>query len=149
MSQVVGDGDDRSIALQRFADVLVPGIDFISLQKEVDSTQAAILQKYGVAQLGQDFVDFADTAAAVALIDVVIAVDTSGASSRRDGQSCGSARAVLAGLALAARPHRQPVVPDHALFRQSAIGDWDGPLGRLRQELAAVTASRAAKQAVG
>ena len=39
-----------------------------------------------------------------------------------------------------------PWYPTMRLFRQSAIGDWDGPLERLRQELVGV-ARRPAKPA--
>ena len=73
---------NRSIPLERFAALLsVPGVDFVSLQKEVTETQSAILRDHGVTQLGPEFDDFADTAAVLAMLDLVIAVDTSVATS--------------------------------------------------------------------
>jgi len=36
-----------------------------------------------------------------------------------------------------------PWYPTMRLFRQSAIGDWDSPLDRLRKELSEVAAARA------
>ncbi|MGD0026051.1 MAG: tetratricopeptide repeat protein, partial [Xanthobacteraceae bacterium] len=69
---------NRSIPLDRFAAMLsVSGLDFVSVQKEVDEAQAALLRDHGVIALGQEFEDFADTAAVVAMLDLVIAVDTS------------------------------------------------------------------------
>src|SRR5262249_42296801 len=68
----------RSIPLERFAALLsVPGLDFISVQKEVSDAQAALLRDHGVIQLGQEFKDFADTAAVLAMVDLFITVDTS------------------------------------------------------------------------
>ena len=68
----------RSIPLATFAKILaVEGVDFFSLQKEVTEADAVTLNAHGVAQLGQGFADFADTAAVIAQLDLVIAVDTS------------------------------------------------------------------------
>ena len=69
---------NRSMPLERFAALFaVPGLDFISVQKEVSAAQAAILREHGVIQLGQEFKDFADTAAVVAMLDLLVTVDTS------------------------------------------------------------------------
>ena len=55
---------NRSISLERFVNLVsVPNLDFFSVQKEVSEAQAALLRDFGVVQLGQDFADFADTAA--------------------------------------------------------------------------------------
>jgi len=130
----------RSIPLERFAKVLsVSGVDFISLQKDVGAAQSSVLSGHGVTQLGQDFADFADTAAVIALLDLVIAVDTSVAH-------LAGAMGKAVGILVPFRPdfrwmlHRtdSPWYPTMRLFRQSAIGDWDGPLERLRAELTAV-----------
>ena len=129
---------NRSIPLERFATLLAaPSVDFVSLQRDVRDRDAPILRDRAVAQLGQEFQDFADTAAVVAMLDRVIAVDT--------------AVAHLAGAMARATDVLVPFSPDWRwlldrtdspwyptmrLFRQTAIGDWDGPLCRLRQELA-------------
>ena len=131
---------NRSMPLERFADVLsVPGLDFISVQKEVSEAQAAILSEHGVTQLGQEFADFADTAAVVAMLDLVIAVDTSVAHL---AGAMGKAVALLVPFSPDCRwlldRTDSPWYPTMRLFRQTAIGDWDGPLERLRQELADV-----------
>ncbi len=128
---------NRSIPLDRLAAVLsVPGLDFVSLQKEVTEQDAASLRDHGVVQLGQEFADFADTAAVVAMLDLVIAVDTSVAHL---AGAMGKAVALLVPFSpdwrwLLDRTD-SPWYPTMRLFRQTAIGDWDGVVGRLRQEL--------------
>ena len=126
---------NRSIALERFMPLLsMPGIDFVSMQKEVNAAQAALLSAHGVRQLGQQFEDFAETAAVVAMLDLVIAVDTSVAHlAGAMGKADRAAGAVLAGLALAARSRRQPLVSDDAAV----------PAGHDRRLGRAVRAARA------
>ncbi len=55
----------------------VPGVAFVSLQHEVRAEDAPLLQaRPNILQVGPDFRDFADTAAAMAQLDAVISVDT-------------------------------------------------------------------------
>lgn len=137
---------NRSIALERFAALLaVPGVDFVSVQKDVSAGEAARLASLGVAQLGRDFADFADTAGALALLDLLISVDTSVAH-------LAGALAKPVALLLPFSPDWRwmqertdsPWYPTFRLFRQSRSGDWDSPLDRLRGELqdAAATPKR-------
>jgi tetratricopeptide (TPR) repeat protein len=130
----------RSIPLERFATILsAPGVDFVSLQKDVGESDATILSAHGVNQLGQEFADFADTAAVVAMLDLVICVDTSVAHL---AGAMGKAVGVLIPFSPDFRwmldRTDSPWYPTMRLFRQPAIGDWDGPLDRLRQELSAL-----------
>jgi hypothetical protein len=131
---------NRSLQLERLADVLsIPGLDFVSIQKDVSAAQAEFLQIHGVRQLGQEFADFADTAAAIAMLDLVVAVDTSVAH---------LAGAMGKGVALLI-PYSpdwrwlldrsdSPWYPTMRIFRQDAVANWDGPLQRLRHELIGV-----------
>jgi hypothetical protein len=134
-----GFGNDRhrSIPLERFATLFgVSGIDFISLQKEVSPAQAPTLERHGILRLGEQFEDYADTAAVVAMLDLVVAVDTSVAH-------LAGAMSRVTALLLPFSPdwrwlldrEDSPWYPSMRLFRQTATGDWDAPLGRLRQEL--------------
>ena len=132
---------NRSIALERFATLLsVPGIDFVSVQKEASELQSALLGTHGVVQLGQEFTDLADTAAVLAKLDLLISVDTSVAHL---AGAMGKAVALLLPFAPDFRwlldRTDSPWYPTMRLYRQPAIGDWEAPLLRLRQELAAVT----------
>jgi len=131
---------NRSISIERFASLLsIPGLEFVSVQKEVSATQAAILAEHGVLQLGQEFSDFADTAAVVALLDLVVTVDTSVAHL---AGAMGKAVAILVPFSpdwrwLLERTD-SPWYPTVRIFRQTVIGDWDTPFARLREELAEV-----------
>jgi tetratricopeptide (TPR) repeat protein len=136
---------NRSIALERFARIFsVSGLDFVSLQKDVTGADVAILSRHGITHFADEFADFADTAAVVRMLDLLVTVDTSVAHL---AGAMGKAVAVLIPFAPDFRWMRErtdsPWYPTMRLFRQNAIGDWDTPLERLRQELTAV-ASRPA-----
>jgi tetratricopeptide (TPR) repeat protein len=137
---------NRSIALARFATLLtVPGVDFVSIQKETSEAERALLRASGVVQLGAECADFADTAAILSMLDLLISVDTSVAHL---GGAMGKAVALLLPFASDFRwlvdRADSPWYPTMRLYRQPAIGDWETPLDRLRQELA-VVAGRADK----
>jgi tetratricopeptide (TPR) repeat protein len=132
---------NRSIPLERFARLLsVPNLDFISVQKEVSETQAATLREHGVMELGREFADFADTAAMVAMLDLLVTVDTSVAHL---AGAMGKAVALLVAFSPDSRwllnRTDSPWYPTMRLFRQAALGDWDGPIERVRQELIEVS----------
>jgi tetratricopeptide (TPR) repeat protein len=137
---------NRSIGLDRFAGILsLPNLDFVSLQKDVSEPQLAILRSHQVAALGRDFADFADTAAVLAQIDLLISVDTSVAHL---AGAMGKAVALLLPFPadwrwLSGRSD-SPWYPTMRLFRQTATGDWDGPLAQLYEELRAVAQRRPA-----
>ncbi len=135
----------RSIPIERFARMLsVSGVDFVNLQKEVTAAQAAILNEHGVTQLGQEFVDFADTAAVVSMLDLVITVDTSVAH-------LAGAMGKAVGMMVPFSPDWRwmldrtdsPWYPTMRLFRQTGIGDWTGPVEQVRRELADLARLRA------
>jgi ADP-heptose:LPS heptosyltransferase len=139
-----GNDRKRSIPLDRLAAILsLPSVDFFSLQKDVGDAQAAILREYGVVALGQDFTDFADTAAAIALLDLVISVDTSVAHL---AGAMGKGIALLIPFSPDFRwlldRTDSPWYPTMRIFRQSQIGDWDAPVAQLRDELGGAAARR-------
>ena len=114
----------RSMPLESFAAVLsAADVDFVSLQTDVDETDAAMLRAAGVLQLGSEFVDFADTAA-------VISHARSGdlrrhvgcASCGRHGQGRRRPDTVFAGFQMAARSHGYAVVSDHAAVSPTGAG---------------------------
>ena len=67
----------RSIALAELLLYLPSGFDYISLQNELRSSDQAALQDSGIRHFVQSIHDFADTAALVDVLDLVISVDTS------------------------------------------------------------------------
>jgi hypothetical protein len=133
-----GNDRNRSIALERFAPLLsVPGVDFICVQRDVTAEDAAVLDARGVLRLGHEFADFTDTAAVVAMLDLLISVDTSVAHL---AGAMGKPVAILVPFSpdwrwLLGRTHSS-WYPSMRLFRQSAPSDWEGVVERVRQELA-------------
>jgi tetratricopeptide (TPR) repeat protein len=137
---------NRSIAIKHFAQIFsLPNLDFICVQKEVDALQAAILHRHHVVQLGREFENFADTAAVVAQLDLLISVDTSVAHL---AGAMGKAVALLLPFPAEWRwlldRTDSPWYPTMRLFRQTATGDWYGPFERLYQELGAVASGKTA-----
>jgi tetratricopeptide (TPR) repeat protein len=137
---------NRSIAIERFAELLaLPNLDFISVQKDVDAAQVEFLRRHQVIALGQDFESFADTAAVVAQIDLLISVDTAVAHL---AGAMGKAVALLLPFPAEWRwltdRTDSPWYPTMRLFRQTATGDWDGPLAQLYEELSAIAGRKPA-----
>jgi ADP-heptose:LPS heptosyltransferase len=55
---------------------LSPAVQLVSLQREVEASEKTLLQQYGCIEAGTRFLDFDDTAAAIAALDATITVDT-------------------------------------------------------------------------
>ncbi len=129
---------NRSMRFEMLAPLLdIPEIAFISLQHEVREDDAALLQSHPeVLQIGPEFKDFSDTAAALAVLDAVISVDTSVAHL---AGAMGKPLFLLLPFAADFRWLREradsPWYPSARLFRQPQFGDWDGAVKVLRQEL--------------
>ena len=136
-SAVHKNDSNRSISLGEFKHLLVNGPAFFCLQKEIrESDQIALKSLPMVRTFASDLTDFADTAALVSLMDVVITVDTSVAH--------------LAGALGKKVWILLPYVPDWrwlldrsdspwydsaTLFRQPKIGDWASVIDTVRQRL--------------
>ena len=118
--------------------VALPGIDFISLQKGAREADAQALRRCGnVIDIATELEDFADTAAVISLLDLVITVDTSVAHL---AGSLGKPVWILLPVAVDWRwlldREDSPWYPTARLFRQASAGDWPGVIARVRQELA-------------
>jgi hypothetical protein len=114
------------------------GASFISIQRDVRPEDAAALAaETRVTHVGDELDDFADTAAVLALCDLVIAVDTAavhlaGAMGRPVWVLVPFApdwRWTLSG-------ETTPWYPTARLFRQTALEDWDGVISRVGEALA-------------
>jgi tetratricopeptide (TPR) repeat protein len=129
---------NRSIALTRLQPLWsVAGCSFVSIQRDLREDDARALgEAPRFVHVGDELADFADTAAVLALADLVISVD--------------SAVAHLAGamgrpvwILLPFSPDWRwmldrddsPWYPTAKLFRQPAIGDWESVIARVRTEL--------------
>jgi tetratricopeptide (TPR) repeat protein len=140
-----GDDHNRSLALAELVKHLPLGAQFVSLQKDVRSTDAAALAaRPDIVHFGDELGDFADTAALVEMMDLVISVDT--AVAHLAGAMCKQLWLLLP-LAPDWRwmleRDDSPWYPSARLFRQEAYGDWTRVLARLHDELSVVAGSRA------
>lgn len=126
----------RSIAPERLAPLLaVRGVAFHSLQV---GTAAALPVTQGVEPLGPELHDFADTAACVQALDLVISVDTAVAHL---AGALGSSVWIMLPLGsdwrwLVDRTD-SPWYASARLFRQNGAGDWPAVIDRVARDLAA------------
>jgi tetratricopeptide (TPR) repeat protein len=133
---------NRSIPLKLLVPLLDADATFISLQKDPRASDAAILrERSDIIDLTSGLADFAETAALISCLDIVIAVDT--------------AIAHLAGAlgrpTWILLPHTPdwrwllnrddtPWYPSVRLFRQDETRDYGSVIARVRSELMAMTA---------
>ncbi len=117
----------------------IAGIEILSLQKDVPPDDLAALEASPtVARLGETLGDFADTAALIAALDLVITIDTSVAH-------LAAALGKPVWLLLHASPDWRwltkrtdsPWYPTVRLYRQESFGDWAGVVARMAQALTA------------
>jgi Glycosyltransferase family 9 (heptosyltransferase) len=129
---------NRSIPLARLAALFDdPRLRCFSLQSGLrDADSEALRGLPNLVHLGGEFRDFADTAAVIALLDVVVSVDTAVAHL---AGAMGKPVVILVPHAADFRWLRgrddSPWYPTAKLFRQPAFGDWDSVIVRLRDEL--------------
>jgi len=127
----------RSAPLADLTPLILPGVSYFAVQKDIKETDRAAAAAFGVADHGARITDFADTAALISLMDVVISVD--------------SAPAHLAGalgkpvwlLLYHAAEWRwlmdradSPWYPTATLFRQAVAMDWREVARRVGEVLA-------------
>jgi tetratricopeptide (TPR) repeat protein len=141
-----GEFRNRSIPLQSLAPILAtPGARVVALQKELREGDAALLQSLpGVANLGPELEDFADTAAIISQLDLVISIDTAVAHL---AGALGKPVWILLQYAadwrwLLDRPD-SPWYPTARLFRQPKIGDWESVIPRVQEALRAIVSGAA------
>jgi Flp pilus assembly protein TadD len=125
----------RSLAPSRLAPLLaVPNVTWVSLQK---SSSTTVTPPPGLLDLTADLHDFADTAALISQLDLVIAVDTAVAH-------LAAALGKPTWILLAAVPDWRwmlgradsPWYPSVRLFRQTTPGDWSTVVGEVASAMA-------------
>ncbi|MGJ4951758.1 tetratricopeptide repeat protein [Bradyrhizobium sp. HKCCYLS20291] len=138
------DDHNRSIPLRMFSSLLAEEATFISLQKEPKAVDQATLQQVGhVLDLTSQLTDFADTAALISCLDLVITVDTSVAH-------LAGALGRPTWMLLSFTPdyrwllEREDSVwyPTMRLFRQSGKRDWAEVVEQVRASLQQVITQR-------
>jgi tetratricopeptide (TPR) repeat protein len=131
----------RSVALARLAPLLaVPGVTFVSLQK------GQVLGQYGSAPIADwtdELLDYADTAALMAVLDLVITVDTSVAHA---AGALGRPVWVLNRFDRCWRWMEDrddtPWYPTMRLFTQAVPDGWEGMAAEAAEALRALVAAR-------
>jgi hypothetical protein len=129
---------NRSMRLSTLLSPLA-GFDatYVSLQREVRADDVPVLQgRSDILHFGEELKDYADTAALIANLDLVISVDTSVAH-------LAGALAKPVWILLPFIPDWRwlldrddsPWYPTARLFRQDDSRQWDGAFGRLRAAL--------------
>jgi len=123
----------------------VPGVSWFSLQVGDRSTDLALLDGVQIADLSPWLTDFAETAAAVARLDLVISVDT--AMAHLAGALARPVWLLLPRLSewrwLLGRDD-SPWYPTMRLFREEAADDWAAVARRVAAALAQMVGSRSA-----
>jgi hypothetical protein len=124
----------RSIDLSTFASLLSPGVHWISLQNEIrDDDAAALAQLHQIEQCGEQLQDFADTAALIDRLDLVIAVDTSVAHlAGAMGKPVWILLPYNADWRWLLERGDSPWYPTARLFRQDSPRSWSNVMTRVR-----------------
>ncbi|MFL9888570.1 tetratricopeptide repeat-containing glycosyltransferase family protein [Paraburkholderia agricolaris] len=134
----------RSITFERLAPILdVPNVRFFSLQKGPAARQLQHDDSHlDVIDYTEELDDFADTAALVANLDLVISVDTSTAhlAGALDKPVWILNRFDTCWRWMLERTDT-PWYAQAKLFRQPALGDWDSVIRNVRDALAGLSAS--------
>jgi tetratricopeptide (TPR) repeat protein len=124
---------NRSIALSTLAPLLAMLASFISIQRDVRSSDAAQLgATTHLTHLGGELADFNDTAAVLSLCDLLITADTAPAHL---AGAMGRPVWVLVPFAPDWRwmldGESTPWYPTARVFRQSALADWNAVIARV------------------
>jgi len=123
---------NRSLALNSLAPLLSGDFEFHALQKEIREKDEAFLRTTSIISHSEDLQDFLDTASLVQEMDIIISVDTSVAH-------LAGALGKTVYLMLPFNPDFRwllersdsPWYPSLKLFRQPAIGDWEGVVNHI------------------
>lgn len=130
--------DRRSMALREMLPLIGGWAEWVSLQKELRESDLVPLAAHPVLRdVGAELNDFADTAAVIELMDVVVTVDTSVAH-------VAGAMGKPVWILLPFNPHdwrwmldREDSIwyPTARVFRQPVNGDWASVVSRVSEEL--------------
>ena len=131
----------RSIPLDSFLPLIrVPGVQFFSLQVGPGSEQLRTVP-FGaeLIDLASFITDFADTAAAIANLDLVISIDTAVAHlAGAIGQPAWTILSYAPDFRWLRQRLDSPWYPTMRLFRQPRMGDWQSPIQQAAEALQAL-----------
>ncbi len=128
---------NRSIAFARLAPLFSIPARFVSIQRDLRGEDAGgVAAETRLTHAGGALEDFADTAAVIALADLVIAVDTAAAHlAGAMGRPVWMLLPFAPDWRWTLEGETTPWYPTARLFRQPALGDWDSVIARVGAEL--------------
>jgi hypothetical protein len=144
LAWAAGSGDlpdmQRSIAFEKLKPLLgVENVRFYSLQIDRGSSRGASLEKSNVVDLTGQITDFADTAALMSHLDLIISVDTAAVHlAGAMGRKVWTLLPYIPDWRWGLEREDTPWYPTMRLFRQPAMGDWDAVIQRVADELRTV-----------
>jgi ADP-heptose:LPS heptosyltransferase len=114
----------------------LPNVSFSSLQVGKRGDDLARLARRDIVDLAPELTNFAETAAVVVNLDLVLTVDTAVAHlAGALGRRCWVMLPFAPDWRWLTRREDSPWYPDLRLFRQPAPGDWDSVIANVREAL--------------
>jgi tetratricopeptide (TPR) repeat protein len=131
------DDRKRSIELNALLPLFDIAATFVSLQKDLRASDEAVLtEQSNIIKLGQSLENFADTAALISHLDLVISVDTSVAHlAGALGRPVWVLLPFVPDWRWLLDRDDSPWYPTARLFRQTDTGDWHSVVDRVRTAL--------------
>ena len=127
----------RSIPLTQFSSILIPGIDFYSVNKDISDLDSLLTKEYGIQHIGNEIRDWQDTEAIIESMDLMICVSTSvQALSASMGKETWLAISYSADWRWLLNRTDSPWYPGLTLYRQHQPGnDWSLVLSKIKADL--------------
>ena len=128
----------RSLPIETLAPILsLPDLEFHALQKEIPAAHRAFMSAHSeLLDHSADLGDFADTAALISLLDLVVTIDTSVAHlAGALGKPVWIMLQHTADWRWLLDRKDSPWYPTARLFRQKKPGDWQGVVGNVARAL--------------
>jgi tetratricopeptide (TPR) repeat protein len=137
---------NRSISLVRLIEALPVGPDYVCLQRDIRSEDRAILASRPDIRTFDDLInDFADTAALMNAVDLVISVDTSVAHlAGALGRPVWILLHYVPDFRWLLDRSDSPWYPSARLIRQPSWGDWDSVLNEVHERIIELQAVQSA-----
>lgn len=137
-----GNDANRSLPLEKFSPLVRADDAWLSLQKDIREADGSVLGSIGITDIKDEIGDFADTAALISALDLVISVDTSVAHL---AGALGKPIWLLLPFAPDFRwfldRQDSPWYPTMRLFRQHRPGDWDSVIASIGAALQTLPAT--------
>src|SRR5262249_49099323 len=137
----------RSIGLAPLVPLFsIPGIQFVSLQKDLRDGDKQILDQHPqIIHIGDKLDDFSDTAAVMSLLDLVISSDTAPVHlAGALGQPVWILLQHSPDWRWLLNREDNPWYPSAKLFRQAAAGDWASVVDKVTEQLSSLRDGRSA-----